>query len=306
MYYVATILVWNLQSGSHYQSASPLMYRRSPFMSRGGNKFSSTTGGAGTAEVTLPFNTSHHLNASHSDDSDEVESQNLLPHLMPRMSGRQRLNPGLATNAIIFCLLFVKDHWFGAYQWPLIGEGIVFIRSFHHFPINGFWALGGLSKLTRCHSRAINHALSVASRTLDKQGQRQVCHARCGVEVSGSSTNANLESVVFKKTFCFILILDCKKSLEQNWVSDQTWPNSRENLRELRTGSEGRGGGDLREPVGVQFSTARGFDCLHQPLLFWGKQATTHAIEEATGNSSSSPLCSGPWSAIFLATSSSR
>ena len=127
MYYVATILAWNLQSGSHYQSASPLMYRRSPFMSRGGNKFSSTTAASTGGEVTLPpFNPSHPLNASHSDDSDEVESQNLLPHLMPRMSGRQRLNPGLATNAIIFCLLFVKDHWFGANQWPLIGgEGIV-------------------------------------------------------------------------------------------------------------------------------------------------------------------------------------
>ena len=72
-------------------------------MSRGGNKFSSTTTtsvGVVAAEgsnVTLPFNTSHHLNASNSDDSaDEVESQNLLPHLMPRMSGRQRLNPGLS------------------------------------------------------------------------------------------------------------------------------------------------------------------------------------------------------------------
>ena len=28
-----------------------------------------------------------------SDDSEPDESQNLLPHLMPRMSGRQRLNP---------------------------------------------------------------------------------------------------------------------------------------------------------------------------------------------------------------------
>ena len=41
-----------------------------------------------------------------------------------RVRGFAPTPPGLATNSILLCFLFVKNHWFTwrANQWPLIGE----------------------------------------------------------------------------------------------------------------------------------------------------------------------------------------
>ena len=45
-------------------------------------------------------------------------------HNRPPFPRRRTAVPGLATNSIFFCFLFVKNHWFAwrANQWPLIGE----------------------------------------------------------------------------------------------------------------------------------------------------------------------------------------
>ena len=82
--------------------------------------------------------------------------------------------PGLATNSIFFCFLFVKTHWFAwrADQWPLIGETLLSSVppsiSLVSDPWKGFNTKG--PRLASC----------IASGATQKQGHHQVCCARRG------------------------------------------------------------------------------------------------------------------------------
>ena len=66
-------------------------------------------------------------------------------------------------------------------------------------------------------------ASCVASGTTGVQGHHQVCRARRGgPRTPSTTTDANLDCELLKTHF-FTPILDCEKSVEYNWVRDQTW-----------------------------------------------------------------------------------
>ena len=103
--------------------------------------------------------------------------------------------PGLATNSIFICFLFVKNHWFAwrANQWPLVGEtlfssvppsnSLVSVSD----PWRAFWADTAPFKGPRLAS-------CVASGTTEIQGHLQVCRARRGGPRTPSKiADANLD-----------------------------------------------------------------------------------------------------------------
>ena len=66
--------------------------------------------------------------------------------------------------------------------------------------------------------------LCIASETTEIQGHRQVCRAgRGGTTTLSTTTDANLDWAFVENTLFYAQILDCEKSTEYNWVSDQTW-----------------------------------------------------------------------------------
>ena len=110
-------------------------------------------------------------------------------------ASQERGLPGLATNSISFCFLFVKTHWFAwrANQWPLIGESLFsFVPPSNSlvsvsYPRRAFWAdpaaFSG-PRLTSC----------VASGTTEIQGHRQEwCTKRRGPRTPSTTTDANLD-----------------------------------------------------------------------------------------------------------------
>ena len=91
-------------------------------------------------------------------------------------------------------------------------------------------SLEGLFELTRRPSRAL-----ASPRALLLELQRHKDTVRCaalGAEVPGYRKQQLTQTLIVRllKTHFFTSILDCQKSTEMNWVSDQTW---------LRTGPDG-------------------------------------------------------------------
>ena len=84
----------------------------------------------------------------------------------PKCSGRNTWTAtpwgpsGLPISSTFSYWLCVNNHWFGwrAYQWPLIRDDSVLFHYFQQIPTCWNLTHEGLVELTRCPSRAPNHA----------------------------------------------------------------------------------------------------------------------------------------------------
>ena len=115
--------------------------------------------------------------------------------------------PGLATNSIFFCFLFMKNHWFAckANQWPLIGETLISSVPPSNSlvsvsdPWRAYWADTPPFKGPRLAS-------CVASGTSEIQGHRQVCRARRGGPRTLSTTTGAQTLIVCLLKTPFIIL----------------------------------------------------------------------------------------------------
>ena len=81
-----------------------------------------------------------------------------------------------------------------------------------------------LYELILLPSRALNLELWVASETTEKQGHCQMCHTQCrGPRTLSKTNDANLDCEYAKNTLFTLIVIDCKKPRESDWVSDPTW-----------------------------------------------------------------------------------
>ena len=115
-----------------------------------------------------------------------------------------------------------KNQWFDGGQ--VNDPEILFSLFLPATPLPLSWTLEGLFELTRHPSRALDSP-RVLLPGLQRYKDTVMC-AALGAEVPGRRQKQPTQTLIVRllKTHFYTPILDCEKSTEYNWVSDQTWP----------------------------------------------------------------------------------